>query len=330
MATPWNPDYIINSGLPEKSTTVRGIEYLDLTKQIKIGSGGSVFGADYQGIWLGATRFENAPFKVDMAGNCTATSLDISGAIIKYGKTSFTDSTNAGYYISSSGIYFGSASDAAYLKYDISAGSLRLSGGTIISSTFQTDVSPNSRIEIYAANEYYENKIVFYEKLNGTSGEAGWIFSELAAGATHGATTLAAGTDLYLWATGAEETPWSVTPSSSTKIGLHCGSGADRYVQFNQNITFTGSQTVDGVDVSSHAANASAHHSSTSDSLDITPNKVTTNGLKFTKRSGPPGTASSSYEGYVYYDDDEDDLVFCAYESGTGNYKWYKVTASAI
>jgi len=52
--------------------------------------------------------------------------LTLIGGIIQYNKTSFTDSTNNGYYISSDGIYFGSASDASKFKYDISAGTIDL------------------------------------------------------------------------------------------------------------------------------------------------------------------------------------------------------------
>lgn len=47
---------------------------------------------------------------------------------VRYGKTSFTDSTNAGYWVSSAGFYFGSASDANYIKYNISTGAFDVLG----------------------------------------------------------------------------------------------------------------------------------------------------------------------------------------------------------
>ena len=72
-----------------------------------------------------------AGWKLSWGGDLEANSVTLTGGTIKYGKTSFTDSTHAGYYISSSGMYFGSASDAAYLKYAIGTGILDLSGGTI-------------------------------------------------------------------------------------------------------------------------------------------------------------------------------------------------------
>ena len=48
---------------------------------VGIGTGSKVFRADSSGIWLGAAEFGAAPFKVDMDGNATATSLTITGYI---------------------------------------------------------------------------------------------------------------------------------------------------------------------------------------------------------------------------------------------------------
>lgn len=47
-------------------------------KELQIGQGSSVLRADQQGLWLGAARFQDAPFRVDMQGNITATSLNLS------------------------------------------------------------------------------------------------------------------------------------------------------------------------------------------------------------------------------------------------------------
>ncbi len=58
-------------------------------------------------------------------------SIVVSGGTIRYGKTSFTDSANSGYYISSSGLYFGSASDATVLKYDIGSGVMTYAGNLV-------------------------------------------------------------------------------------------------------------------------------------------------------------------------------------------------------
>lgn len=70
-------------------------------------------------------------WRIDGQGNAEFNNLTLTGGSINFGKTSFSDSTNAGYYISSSGVYFGSASNARYLKYTIATGAFALSGGTI-------------------------------------------------------------------------------------------------------------------------------------------------------------------------------------------------------
>lgn len=46
---------------------------------MNVGFGDTSFKSDDQGIWLGANFFEDAPFKVTMAGALTATSATISG-----------------------------------------------------------------------------------------------------------------------------------------------------------------------------------------------------------------------------------------------------------
>jgi hypothetical protein len=107
-----------------------------IDRQIKVqqvGAGAASWHVDVNfGIWLGSEQFATAPFRVDMKGNITATTLSASS--LKYGKTSFADSTNAGFWIDSSGVYFGSAGNASYLKYTI-GGNLSLVGGVIDSTT---------------------------------------------------------------------------------------------------------------------------------------------------------------------------------------------------
>jgi hypothetical protein len=58
--------------------------------------------------------------------------ITISGGTLKYGKTSFTDSTNAGYILDNNGVYFGSASDAKYIKYAVGTGAFTLKGDLTI------------------------------------------------------------------------------------------------------------------------------------------------------------------------------------------------------
>jgi hypothetical protein len=52
---------------------------------MKAGTGDKSFKVDDSGIWLGANKFADAPFSVDMEGNISATSLDLSTYISKTG-----------------------------------------------------------------------------------------------------------------------------------------------------------------------------------------------------------------------------------------------------
>src|SRR3990167_7377680 len=62
----------------------------------------------------------SAGWQFNADGSIQASNLTLIGGTIKYNKTSFTDTVNAGYHISPVGFYFGSANDASYVKYNIS------------------------------------------------------------------------------------------------------------------------------------------------------------------------------------------------------------------
>ena len=95
---------------------------------MSIGAGALAFKVDGSGMWLGANKFADAPFRVDMAGNAVINSIVITGGEISYGKTSFTDSVHAGYYLGPEGVYFGAAGDSSKLKYSVSTGSFDFVG----------------------------------------------------------------------------------------------------------------------------------------------------------------------------------------------------------
>jgi hypothetical protein len=65
--------------VPQQS--ISASEYLYGVKEMQVGTGSNVFRSDKQGIWLGAEKFANAPFKVDMFGNVTAANITLSGYI---------------------------------------------------------------------------------------------------------------------------------------------------------------------------------------------------------------------------------------------------------
>jgi len=104
---------------------------------------GGVFGAtsDTTGIEFGANKSTgytyiqsrnfvsgSAGWQLLSDGSMEAKSITLTGGTIRYGKTSFADSTNAGYYMGAEGIYYGSAADATKLKYTIADGSFDLVG----------------------------------------------------------------------------------------------------------------------------------------------------------------------------------------------------------
>lgn len=122
----WQPDWVVDTfieGQEQKTSglTLQGFEALTNLKSLQVGAGDNCFKVSLQGLWLGSEQFDTAPFRVDMKGAATATSLTLTGGTINYGKTSFTDSVNAGYFISSLGIYLGAAADTTYIKYTIAS-----------------------------------------------------------------------------------------------------------------------------------------------------------------------------------------------------------------
>jgi len=57
-----------DAGMPQ-ADGLYGQQYLDNILSMQVGSGTSVFRADESGLWLGANKFADAPFKIDMQGN---------------------------------------------------------------------------------------------------------------------------------------------------------------------------------------------------------------------------------------------------------------------
>lgn len=112
------------------------------------GTGGGDFSSEFTGdIYSSRGRFGNgsayisigaedmhssnylsgvAGWKIHYDGNVEINNLTLYGGNISYGKTSFTDSANSGYWISSDGVYFGSVDDATKLKYSITDGTFDL------------------------------------------------------------------------------------------------------------------------------------------------------------------------------------------------------------
>ena len=86
-------------------------------------------------------------WKLYGSGDAQFVGITLTSGVLKYGKTSFDDTSHLGYYISSEGIYFGSPSDVTKLKFQISDGSLAITGaltagsGSYISGLYVHDLN---------------------------------------------------------------------------------------------------------------------------------------------------------------------------------------------
>jgi len=85
-------DQNINIKEPQSENTRFGSDVLRGVKELQVGAGNTVFRADQSGIWLGNAYFADAPFKVDMDGNVTASSLGITGGSININNKAIIDS----------------------------------------------------------------------------------------------------------------------------------------------------------------------------------------------------------------------------------------------
>jgi len=63
-----------------QGSTLYGSELMNL-QALQVGAGSNVLRSDESGFWMGAEKWANAPFKVDMAGNVYASSLTATGYI---------------------------------------------------------------------------------------------------------------------------------------------------------------------------------------------------------------------------------------------------------
>lgn len=77
---PFKEQNVNIDALPQQDSRYGSDVFRDV-KELQVGGGTSVFRANESGIWLGADAFANAPFRVDMAGNVTASSIALTGYV---------------------------------------------------------------------------------------------------------------------------------------------------------------------------------------------------------------------------------------------------------
>lgn len=82
------------------SSRRKGVNTLRHTKDLRIGAGDTIMGAGIEGLWLGAKKYENAPFRVNMEGDLEGISLSAptitGGSITGSTITGGTVSTSSG------------------------------------------------------------------------------------------------------------------------------------------------------------------------------------------------------------------------------------------
>lgn len=162
----------------------QGNRQLNKVETLQVGYGSKVLRVDRDGIWLGAEKFADAPFSVDMEGNITATTLNLSGylevgeALGDIGAGNIT-----GTYIANGAIITSklAANAVTASKIDvnelsaISADIGSVTSGTITGALIRTSSSgdrveiddTDDSIKIYDSGdlrlELYQDRITFYE-----------------------------------------------------------------------------------------------------------------------------------------------------------------------
>lgn len=162
----------------EDASGVAGDELLNSVAALQVGFGTQVLRIDRQGIWLGAETFASAPFSVDMAGNMTATSLDLS-AYLEVGES-----------LADIQALIGDLSDIDTSLGTITAGNLiglTVTGGLIRTSTSGGRVEidgTTDNIEVYDSSnvrrmELDQDELIFYDGNGSETGSLAALYSNI-------------------------------------------------------------------------------------------------------------------------------------------------------
>lgn len=135
--------------LPVPTNEQGGSTFLSNLKTASVGSGIKTFKIDKSGLWLGAEKFSDAPFSVDMNGN-----LKIIGGYIKVG---------------------GAGTDVNNGSTIISGGKIEVSG----SSTFASGYNPATKLAISSTGALAYKDLVEKAELGTTVISGGYINASL-------------------------------------------------------------------------------------------------------------------------------------------------------
>lgn len=132
---------------------------LTITGNFQTGSGNAIFRSDANGIYLGNSNFNSAPFRVTPTGACTVSNINVTGGQFNIGGN-FTVNSNG--IMSATGANFsGTVSASTINGSTINGGTIAgsfISGGTI--SVF-TDISIGNNIYMGNGSSTYDRMIRF-------------------------------------------------------------------------------------------------------------------------------------------------------------------------
>lgn len=293
----------------------RGFSYLKKLKELVIGSGDTSFRADKNGIWLGNAVFANAPFRVNMAGAITASNLTITGGSLAIG-------TNAYHMDNSGNMWWGNFASYATATIKISSAGVANLSGLVVG----TNVGIGTAFPAASAGDMAFEDLVTLAKLDNTIIVGGYIKTSLltadniitgtltgrriktAADGVNRLEILSPGYASYItWWNAANNLQSFIVDDFTGHLLIYAPTFVEigPLLSVQGNIAVTGNiavaGTVDGLDISafitnnynplvtdyiSHIGNASAHHSSVSDNLTITPANVDIKADGYIKRAG--------------------------------------------
>lgn len=116
-------------------------------REMNIGYGSKCFRADNQGIWLGASKYASAPFRVDMSGNVYASSITLTGYVavggaaadVNSGVTTISGGKITAYSITADRIVVGTFIQVGGAAGDVNAGVTTINGGKLTTGTVTAD-----------------------------------------------------------------------------------------------------------------------------------------------------------------------------------------------
>ena len=155
------------SPLEDESNSRYGSDFFRDVNELQVGMGSSVMRVDQQGLWLGAERFEDAPFSVSMTGEIVATGLTlgtIGGSLddiangSTYAKTTFNEVLGASY--AKDGLNSSGEIIKGFLNSQLSSKSLPTNGVRVDSNGIYGRQSGSTTFYIDSAgNAYFTGSI---------------------------------------------------------------------------------------------------------------------------------------------------------------------------